>query len=336
MRVRLGLALGLLLCPAPGLLPADAQTFGPTLRPTEPRQLPQGLHPLYQPQHLPPVTGPVKPGEDIAFGAYQRGYFVTALKEAMKRIEKNKSDAAAMTLVAEIYRDGSGIRKNTAEAARWYKLAADRGDPQAQFHLAAAALRGEGIAEDRSLAKGLLQKAAAKGHAGALYNLGIMAIDGDIQDFTSAAEFFRKAAERGNMDGAYSLAVLYREGRGVPQDIPEAAKWLRRAADDHIAAAEVELAIMTFNGEGVTKDEAAAAKLFLRAAVRNNPIAMNRLARLHASGRGVRKNPVEAMKWHLLARAVGLQDEFLDGVLDRLTAQERADVEASVKKFVGP
>ena len=93
---------------------------------------------------------------------------------------------------------------------------------------------------------------------------------------------------------------------------------------------------MTFNGEGVTKDEAAAAKLFLRAAVRNNPIAMNRLARLHASGRGVRKNPVEAMKWHLLARAVGLQDEFLDGVLDRLTAQERADVEASVKKFVGP
>jgi hypothetical protein len=82
MRVRLGLALGLLLCPAPGLLPADAQTFGPTLRPTEPRQLPQGLHPLYQPQHLPPVTGPVKPGEDIAFGAYQRGYFVTAFREA--------------------------------------------------------------------------------------------------------------------------------------------------------------------------------------------------------------------------------------------------------------
>jgi TPR repeat protein len=138
------------------------------------------------------------------------------------------------------------------------------------------------------------------------------------------------------MDGAYSLAVLYREGRGVPQDIREAAKWLRRAADDHIAAAEVELAIMTFNGEGVAKDEAAAAKLFLRAAVRNNPIAMNRLARLHASGRGVKKNPVEAMKWHLLARAVGLQDEFLDGVLNKLTAPERADVEASVKKFVGP
>jgi TPR repeat protein len=137
------------------------------------------------------------------------------------------------------------------------------------------------------------------------------------------------------MDGAYSLAVLYREGRGVPQDLKEAAKWLRLAADDHIAAAEVELAIMTFNGEGVAKDEPAAAKLFLRAASRNNPVAMNRLARLYASGRGVEKNNVEAMKWHLLARAVGLQDEYLDGVLTSLNAKERAEVEDAVKTFVG-
>ncbi|MDB5643974.1 MAG: Sel1 domain protein repeat-containing protein [Hyphomicrobiales bacterium] len=336
MRIGLGLALGLLLCPTPGLSPAHAQTFGPSLTPTAPPKLQPGLMPLYQPNRPPPSAGPVKPGQDIAFGAYQRGYYVTAFQEAMQRIEKNKADAAAMTLVAEIYRDGSGIKKNPSEAARWYKLAADRGDPQAQFQLAAATLRGEGVPENKAVAKSLLEKAAAQGHPGALYNLGIMAIDADIQDFRAAADFFRRAAERGNMDGAYSLAVLYREGRGVPQDIKEAARWLRRAADEHIAAAEVELAIMTFNGEGVEKDEAAAAKLFLRAAVRNNPVAMNRLARIYASGRGVVKNPVEAMKWHLLARAVGLQDEFLDGVLNGLSAKERAEVEAAVKKFVGP
>jgi TPR repeat protein len=68
--------------------------------------------------------------------------------------------------------------------------------------------------------------------------------------------------------------------------------------------------------------------------VRNNPVAMNRLARLYASGRGVSKSPVEAVKWHLLARAVGLQDEFLDGVMNNLSATERAEVEAAVKKFV--
>jgi hypothetical protein len=334
MRARLGLAVGLLLCPALGSQQGHAQTFGPSLSLSTPQTRQPGLLPLYQPQRLPAATAPEKPGSDVAYGAYQRGYYVTAFQEAMKRLDKNKSDVAAMTLVAEIYRDGSGVKKDPAEAARWYKLAADLGNPQAQFQLAAAALRGEGVPEDRKLAKSMLEKAAAQGHAGAFYNLGIMAIDADIQDFKAAAAWFRKAAEGGNMDGAYSLAVLYREGRGVPQDIKEAARWLRLAADDHIAAAEVELAIMTFNGEGVAKDEAAAAKLFLRAAVRNNPVAMNRLARLYASGRGVNKNQVEAVKWHLLARAVGLQDEFLDGVLNNLSATERAEVEAAVKKFV--
>jgi TPR repeat protein len=123
---------------------------------------------------------------------------------------------------------------------------------------------------------------------------------------------------------------------GIALDgLARAAKWLRRAADDHIAAAEVELAIMTFNGEGLAKDEAAAAKLFLRAAVRNNPVAMNRLARLYASGRGVNKDPVEASKWHLLARTVGLQDEFLDGVMNSLNARQLVEVEDAVKAFVG-
>jgi TPR repeat protein len=332
MRLRLGLAVGLLLCPALGSLPGHAQTFGPSLSLTAPAPRQPGLLPLFQPQRLPAATA--SPGADVAFGAYQRGYYVTAFQEAMKRLDKNKSDVAAMTLIAEMYRDGSGVKKDPVEAARWYKLAADLGNPQAQFQLAAAALKGEGVREDRKLARSMLEKAAAQGHAGAFYNLGIMAIDADIQDFKSAAAYFRKAADGGNMDGAYSLAVLYREGRGVPQDIKEAARWLRLAADDHIAAAEVELAIMTFNGEGVPKDEAAAAKLFLRAAVRNNPVAMNRLARLYASGRGVSKSPVEAVKWHLLARAVGLQDEFLDGVMNNLSATERAEVEAAVKKFV--
>lgn len=331
MRRALLLAAGVAFWPAL----AGAQTFGPSLTPTAPPTLQPGLMPPYKPQRLPLSKEPAANGEDFAYGAYQRGYYMTALQEAMKRLSVNKADTAAMTLMGELYKDGLGVKKDPAEAVRWYKLAADRGDPQAQFALAAATLRGEGAPQDKAAAKALLLKAAAKGHAGAMYNLGVMAIDSDIQDFKSAADYFRKAAEGGNMDGAYSLAVLYREGRGVPQDIREAAKWMRLAADDHIGAAEVELGIMTFNGEGVPKDEAAAAKLFLRAASRNNPVAMNRVARLYASGRGVKKDEIEAMKWHLLARAVGLQDEWLDSILDGLNAKQRAEVEDKVKAFVG-
>lgn len=312
---------------------AAAQTFGtsgPNMAPGA-GQPPAGFAPMFKPQSLPAQA----PGPDVAFAAYQRGYYLTALREATRRLETNKSDAAAMTLIGELYRDGQGVRRDPAEAARWYRLAAGLGDKQAMFALAVGLIEGTGVKQDRAEARKWLEQAGRLGHAGALYNLGVMAIDGDIQDFRAAADFFRRAAEAGNVDGTYSLAVLYREGKGVPRDMGEAARWMKRAADERVASAEVEYGIMLFNGEGVAKNEAAAARYFLRAAWRNNPVAMNRAARLYAAGRGVDKNLVEAMKWHLLARAVGLNDEWLDGVLGGLNAREKAEVEEAVRAFVG-
>ncbi|MDB5593380.1 MAG: sel1 repeat family protein [Hyphomicrobiales bacterium] len=332
MKQSSGVILGLLLLCAP----AQAQTLvpgGPSLIPVQPELAP-GLSPQYQPKTL-PTSAAAKPGADIAFGAFQRGYYATAMREAMKRLDTNRNDAAAMTLIGEIIKEGYSVKRDPAEAAHWYKLAADRGDRQATFALALAALQGSGIPKDKALAKTLFQKAAAAGHSGALYNLGIMAIDNEIQDFKAAADYFRRAADAGNMDGAYSLAVLYREGKGVPKDLTQSAEWLRRAAAERNVAAEVEYAIMLFNGEGVPKDEKTAARFFLRAAGRNNPVAMNRIARLYASGRGVDKNMVEAMKWHILARTVGLQDEWLDGLLNGLGAQEKAAVEDAVRQYIG-
>ena len=328
------LALCLLLVPAP----LFAQTFS-----TNPKQTPQaptafqnGLMPMYQPQRLPPSKGPIKPGADLAFGAYQRGFYRSAFEEATKRIAKNKADAPAMTLIAELYRDGHGVKRSFEEGVRWYKLAAERGDRNAMFALGSAALKGEGMARDEAVARGWFEKAAAKGLATAHYNLGVMALDSDIQDFRSALDHFRQAAEGGNADAAYSLAVLYKEGKGTERDLAQSVRWMTRAADENIIAAIVELAIMTFNGSGVAKDEAKGAKLFRKAALRNNPIAMNRLARLQVAGRGVEKNLVEAMQWHLLARAAGLQDESLDQALTGLTPTQRAEVEAGVRQMIGP
>jgi hypothetical protein len=92
---------------------------------------------------------------------------------------------------------------------------------------------------------------------------------------------------------------------------------------------------MLFNGIGVAKDETASARLFLKAAYRNNPVAQNRVARLLATGRGIPKDVVEAMKWHLLARAAGLKDSWLDGELAKLTPEERLKVEQILRQYVG-
>jgi TPR repeat protein len=287
------------------------------------------------PTLTPPPAPAAGPQPDVAFGAYQRGFYLTAFQEGMKRVAANSKDAAAMTLIGEIYRDGYAVKRDAAEAARWYRLASDLGDREAAFALGALLLTGaEGVNKDVAAAKAQFERAAAKGQAGALYNLGVMALgnDGAGQDLAKAADYFRRSAEAGDNDGAYSYGVMLREGRGAPLDIAGAARWLKRAADAGVIAGQVEYAIMLFNGVGVAKDEAGAAKIFLRAAARNNPIAQNRLAHLYVAGRGVPKDLVEAAVWNRFAQAAGLDDLELDAATADLTPDQRAQVDALVRR----
>jgi TPR repeat protein len=128
---------------------------------------------------------------------------------------------------------------------------------------------------------------------------------------------------------------MYRNGRGLDKDAAKSAKWIGKAAADNNIAGMVEYAIMLFNGVGVDKDEAAAARLFLKAAARNNPVAQNRVARLYAAGRGVKQDMIQAMKWHLLARAAGIHDPWLDGQLNKLNPQDKVAVETALHQYVG-
>ena len=96
--------------------------------------------------------------------------------------------------------------------------------------------------------------------------------------------------------------------------------------------AEVEYAIALFNGSGVNKDEAQAATLFRKAAARGSLIAQNRLARILTVGRGLPANPTEAIKWHLIAKAGGNGDPYLD----QFTAQQPPATRAEAEKLARP
>jgi TPR repeat protein len=291
---------------------------------------------------LPPQAGgpsarpPSGSTQDLAFAAYQRGYYITALKEAMKALKADPKDAAAMTLIGELYRTGAGVKPDPVEAQDWYRLAAELGDRQARFALGLILLTGAGGAtKDRAAAAALFAEAAAQGHPGALYNLGVMALEGEDKqkpDFAKAADLFKRAAELGDGDAAYSYGVLLRSGRGVPLDTAAGASWLKRAADAGVVAGEIEYAIMLFNGEGVDRDEAAAARLFGKAAAQNNPVAQNRLAHLYATGRGVKRDLAQAVAWNRLAAARGVKDAQLDALETELTPQQRAAALEAVRR----
>jgi len=132
-------------------------------------------------------------------------------------------------------RDGAAgvVPKDLAEAARWFRQAEDRGDPEALTWLGRILSQVAGEAQDLAAAARCYRKAAEMGYAKAQFQLGRV-LDAGIgvpQDFVEAAGWYRKAAGQGDADAQYNLATLYAEGQGVPKDAGEARKWFAAAAE---------------------------------------------------------------------------------------------------------
>jgi len=303
--------------------------------PTTPTRLRTTLDPLDIEQRI--DKGLTAAGEattfppDYAYGAFQRGWFLTAFGLALEQAKAGS--ASAQTLLGVLLSRGLGVKQDLAAAADWYGLAGNAGDREALYALAQLYLEGQGVTKDPVKAADYFLKAADKGHSGAARELGYLLLEGKGEEKNAmlAAAYLRRAAGLGDFDAQYTLAGLYVEGVGVVADETQAARWFGEAARNGHVGAQVEYAILLFNGRGVPKDEAAAAAWFARAADADNPVAQVRLARLLAEGKGVEQNDADAARWYLIAKDRGLNDEFMDDWMKRLdpetlkTAQAAAD-----------
>jgi TPR repeat protein len=63
-----------------------------------------------------------------------------------------------------IYAEGAGTKSNLVLAVKWWRNAARRDDPKAQYNLGSAYLDGEGVRSNKRLGVSWLQKAANNGH----------------------------------------------------------------------------------------------------------------------------------------------------------------------------
>lgn len=119
--------------------------------------------------------------------------------------------------------------RDYATALRLFK--AD-GGPDSCYVLGIMYYKGEGVTADKAEAVKWLRKAAEKGNVRAQYNLGMMYDKGDgvPKNLKEAAGWYRKAAEKGHVQSQFNLGLMYTNGEGVPKDRKEAVKWLRKAA----------------------------------------------------------------------------------------------------------
>ncbi len=273
---------------------------------------------------------------DFAYAAFQRGEYLTAFQIALPLAERG--DAAAQTLIAELYEKGLGIAKDTKEAAKWYEIAAKSGNREAQFAYALKLIQGKDVPRDKATGEAMMKKAAEAGHAIAMFNHAnqIIANRPTSAGYRLALPFYEKAAENRLADAYYALSVIHKEGltTGI-QDPDKARKWLEKAARSGVDTAQVELGIALVNGTDGPKDIKRAFNVLNNAAVAGNVIAQNRIAHMYLSGIGIKASQVDAAKWHILARRAGRFDLTLDQFMETLSDETRQKALALANSWPG-
>lgn len=284
--------------------------------PVEPGQKSGGLTLLERMGASLPPLPPEKPFTgrvDEAYGAYQRGLYVTAMELALPRAQLG--DPAAQTLLGELISNGLGVRKDLKAAAFWYQQAADHGDPGAMFRMAMLLMEGDVVKQDKAKADALMRKAADAGNAAAAFNLAqiIIGEGKGPESLKKAMPYYRTAAEAGIPDAQYALSQIYMSLPEVGADHKQQAEdWIRKAALQRFDTAELDLGLWLVNGTLGKRDYDAGFRWLRRAALQGNISAANKLAHLYINALGTRPDPVEAAKWYVISRRAGLPDPMLE------------------------
>ena len=110
-----------------------------------------------------------------------------------------------------IFFEGLDVPKDFVEAYKWYRLAAEGGNSDAQFTLGLMNLRGYGVEKD----------------------------------YEAAIEWFRVAAENGNVSGMNNLGLMLKSFSYGQVDKPQAYAWLAMAESlGHQRAGKTKIALV--------------------------------------------------------------------------------------------
>jgi TPR repeat protein len=230
--------------------------------------------------------------------------------DAVRHAERLRSEAEggspdAMNDLGTLLQAGEGVEADPAAAEAWFRRAADRGHAAAMVNLGSL-LVGQGAGAEAE-ALGWFQRAADAGHPAGMRSLGAMYEQGRAvtRNMKLAAIWYRRAAEAGDLKARSALGLLYMRGDGVPKDPVEGVRWLHSAAEGDDPQALLNLGAAYVRGDGVPMDPARGAELYERAIAAGNARAMANLALLLQLGEGVRRDPARALTLYERSAALG-------------------------------
>jgi hypothetical protein len=234
------------------------------------------------------------------------------------------------------YELGAHVTKDPAQAAAWYRKAADHGYPQAQHSLGVLYEFGNGVPADPVTAVQWYRKAAEQGFAPAQFSLGLCYVHGKgvPQDFGQALEWYWKAAKQNNSDAMLNLAFLYHNGQGVPRDDAKSFDLVRQAAEAGSPDAQFQLGMDYYQGEeGLQPDNDIARKWLHRSALQGDVAAQFNYAML------LKAQPEKVYFWlsvaapHLLGQTKEKTTELRTAAAAKLSPAQKAEIDQQVKDW---
>lgn len=287
--------------------------------------------------------------------AYQDGNGAAQNDElAVKWYRKaaEQDDATAQNNLGIMYRAGSGVEKSKEEALKWYRKAARQGYASAMFNMGAAYYNGDGVAIDDSRSYAWFLLAKEKGNVSALdavsraeselspgkikdgvMDLGEMYERGEElpRDLGESAKWYRKAADRGDRDAGFSLAIVLLQGQSL-QGYAEARNWCEREAKSKDGRGQYCLGLIYQHGLGLGKDLTHAMKSYRQAAELGNALAMVRLGQIYATGENGQIDRSESFVWFVRAAVGGIQGALGEAAKLKATMDQQ-ELEKTDKKL---
>eukprot|EP00742_Colponemidia_sp_Colp-10_P011747 GILJ01013098.1.p1 GENE.GILJ01013098.1~~GILJ01013098.1.p1 ORF type:complete len:1171 (+),score=101.33 GILJ01013098.1:479-3514(+) len=300
-----------------------------------------------------------------AVAVCQRGLSVSAndtnllllLRQCRSELEKEHRDSSGSQeswkdILPQQYADLDNVMKQMSSLSprdRKLVLAAlsDHQSCKAIVEKAHRARDGQGVPQDIQKAIRFYEEAAALNDAEALFNLGVILIEGRFGTKPNpykAKEYLERAAAMSpylmlagkvkmmNLGVALaqnSLGISYREGRGVDIDLKRAFKWFRKGARNGDSTSQNNLGYAYLNGDGVEIDYREARKWFTEAANAGITHAEGNLAMMFEQGLGGPVDLHSATKWYEKAAERGSYSAVQSlARLKRITQDASAAVES--------
>ena len=251
-----------------------------------------------------------------------------------------KGDKDGQLKLAYMYDHGLGGNPDMINAEKWYRLAADQGQPKAQYLLGDLYQLGHLDKQPNYLEAKKWYSRAQSSYAPAAVALGFI-YDTVDDDYKNACLSYQQAATLGDPLGQFDLGLIYEKGKGEPVDIVKAKALYQKAAEQGHVQAMVQLAGLYFNGSTNSSDQeiafewykkaaekgdrdalyqlgllsetgvataldfSAALTYYQKAADKDNAKAMLALARIYQYGLGVAKDNQKAMEYYKKLSAMG-------------------------------